>query len=143
MRYSPIAGLGYLVVQTAKVDEWRSYATELLGLMPSKLPLPDGSYAFRMDDRMARVIIQPGEDSVAAVGWEVAGRREWEDLQECLDRAGVASVEITGPEAHRARRDQAVAGGGPFRVGRRVRFHADARCDRPLRVADGGSLRHR
>ena len=56
--------------------------------------------AFRMDDRMARVIIQPGEDSVAAVGWEVAGRREWEDLQECLDRAGVASAEITGPEAH-------------------------------------------
>ena len=43
MRYSPIAGLGYLVVQTAEVDEWRSYATNLLGLMPSKLPLPDGS----------------------------------------------------------------------------------------------------
>jgi hypothetical protein len=34
MRFSPIAGLGYLVVQTAKVDEWRSYATDLLGLMP-------------------------------------------------------------------------------------------------------------
>jgi 3,4-dihydroxy-9,10-secoandrosta-1,3,5(10)-triene-9,17-dione 4,5-dioxygenase len=99
MRYSPISGLGYIVVQTSEMDSWRTYAKDLLGLMPSKLPLPDGMYAYRNDDHMARIILQPGENDVAAVGWEVAGRLEWEDLLERLDTAGVAGVDITGEEA--------------------------------------------
>jgi 3,4-dihydroxy-9,10-secoandrosta-1,3,5(10)-triene-9,17-dione 4,5-dioxygenase len=99
MRYSPIAGLGYIVVQTSEMDAWRTYAKDLLGMMPSKLPLPDGMYAYRNDDHMARIILQPGENDVAAVGWEVAGRLEWEDLLERLDNAGIAGVDITGEEA--------------------------------------------
>lgn len=99
MRRSPIAGMGYIVVQTTEVEPWRSYAANLLGMMPSKLPLPEGMYAFRMDDRMARVIVQPGDNDVAAVGWEVASRDDWDELLQRLDKAGVKGETITGAEA--------------------------------------------
>lgn len=99
MRHSPIAGMGYIVIQTPEVDAWRTYASGLLGMMPSKLPLPDGTYAFRMDDRMARVIVQPGPNDVAAVGWEVGSREAWDDLLERLEKAGVPGQTITGAEA--------------------------------------------
>jgi 3,4-dihydroxy-9,10-secoandrosta-1,3,5(10)-triene-9,17-dione 4,5-dioxygenase len=81
------------------MDAWKTYAKDLLGMMPSKLPLPEGVCAFRMDDRMARLILQPGEDAVVAVGWEVAGRTEWEDLLERLEKAGVRGEQVTGAEA--------------------------------------------
>ena len=99
MRRSPIAGVGYVVVQTTEMDAWRTYARDLLGMMPSRLPLPDGTYAFRMDDRMARLILEPGENGVAAVGWEVASRLAWEDLLARLDKAGMQGEVVTGAEA--------------------------------------------
>ena len=100
MRFSPIAGLGYVVAQTNKQDEWCRFATDVLGMMPSKLDLPDGGHAFRMDDRMARIILQPGEDRVVAVGWEVAGEPEWEDMLVRLDKEGLSGEEVTGKEAN-------------------------------------------
>ena len=99
MRRSPIAGVGYVVVQTTEMDAWRTYARDLLGMMPSRLPLPDGTYAFRMDDRMARLILEPGENGVAAVGWEVASRLAWEDLLARLDKAGMQGEVVAGAEA--------------------------------------------
>ncbi|MFQ6330066.1 VOC family protein [Nocardia sp. CWNU-33] len=102
MRISPIAGLGYLVVQTGNIEQWRDYATTTLGMMPSKLALPDdGSCAFRMDDRMARIIVVPGAEQVAAVGWEIASSQEWDELSVRLDHAGVTGVEIAGEQAQR------------------------------------------
>jgi 3,4-dihydroxy-9,10-secoandrosta-1,3,5(10)-triene-9,17-dione 4,5-dioxygenase len=95
---SPIAGLGYVVVGTQHMDEWCDYATNVLGLMPSKLPLPDGSYAFRMDDRMARIILHPGNDAVITVGWEVRGRPQWYDLLARLNKAGVEADHLVGDE---------------------------------------------
>jgi 3,4-dihydroxy-9,10-secoandrosta-1,3,5(10)-triene-9,17-dione 4,5-dioxygenase len=101
MKSSPVATFGYVVVETSDMDAWRAYAGGLLGMMASKLPLPEGTYAFRMDDRMARVILEPGEDSVAAVGWEVTGRPEWEDLLERLEKAGIPGGEATGDDAQK------------------------------------------
>ena len=100
MRFSPIAGLSYVVVETDQTDSWREFATDLLGLMPSRLALPEGSSAYRMDDRMARFIVRPGPDSVAAVGWDVAGRPEWDELLTRLAKAGIETEEVTGDEAH-------------------------------------------
>jgi 2,3-dihydroxybiphenyl 1,2-dioxygenase len=102
MTSSPIAGLAYVVVQTSDVDAWRDYATGVIGLMPSKLPLPEGSYAFRMDERIARFIVQPGENSVAAVGWDVPNRQAWAELMERLEKAGVEGKLLSREEsAHR------------------------------------------
>lgn len=105
MRQSPIAGLGYVVVSTSNVEAWRTYATGLLGLMPSKLKLAEGSVAFRMDDRMARIILEPGDNDVAAVGWDVAGSAEWEDLLERLEKAGARGDQLSNDEAHQRAAD--------------------------------------
>ncbi len=99
-KHSPIAGVGYVVVQTEKVGTWCDFAGKLLGMMPSALPLPAGSYAYRMDDRMARFIVVPGPDSVAAVGWDVVGQQDWEDLLVRLDKAGVQTESVSTEEAH-------------------------------------------
>lgn len=98
-RHSPIAGVGYVVVQTEEIDAWCTFASDLLGMMPSALALPAGARAFRMDDRMARFIVAPGPDSVAAVGWDVAGLPEWEDLLHRLDKAGIQTERMSGEQA--------------------------------------------
>jgi len=100
MRWSPIAGLGYVAVGTTRIEQWRAFATDVLGMMPSKLPLPPGGCAFRMDDRMARLIVEPDDsDEVLSVGWEVAGRPEWDDLHSRFDKAGLTAEHVTGEAA--------------------------------------------
>lgn len=99
-RRSPVAGVGYVVVQTETMDGWHAFAGGLLGMMPSTLALARGAQAYRMDDRLARFILTPGPDSVAAVGWEVAGLPEWEDLLTRLDGAGVPADCVGPAEAH-------------------------------------------
>ena len=99
MSSCPIAGLSYIAVQTGQVGAWRQFATSVLGLMPSSLALPEGSHAFRMDDRLARFILSPGSDPLAAVGWEVSGQPEWEDLRVRLDSAGVKVEDASEQEA--------------------------------------------
>jgi len=100
MRESPIAGVAYMVVQTENVDAWCDFAGNLLGMMPSALSLPEGTRAYRMDDRMARFILTRGPDCLAAVGWDVAGLPEWEDLHVRLDKAGVQAQSVSRQEAH-------------------------------------------
>ncbi len=100
MGNSPVYGLSYVVVQTEDVDAWRDYGVNTLGLQPSRLKLPEGSVALRMDDRMARFIIQPGENKVVAVGWDVLGLEQWEELQQRLEKAGIDTKKITGDEAY-------------------------------------------
>ncbi len=99
LRQCPIAGVGYVVVQAEKVDAWSDFATGLLGMMPSGLALPTGSRALRMDDRMARFILTPGPDSLAAVGWDVKGQPEWDDLLGRLDKAGAETQRVATEEA--------------------------------------------
>ncbi len=97
--HSPIAGIGYVVVRTDRIGAWCDFAGNLLGMMPSRLALPSGSRAYRMDDRMARVILTSGPDSLAAVGWDVAGWPEWEDLLARLDKAGVKTESVVAEQA--------------------------------------------
>ena len=142
-RHSPVAGVGYVVVQTEKIDAWCTFAGSLLGMMSSALALPAGARAFRMDDRMARFILAPGPDSVAAVGWDVAGLPEWEDLLSRLDKAGVQTESVPTEQARQRAAAEVCRASRSFRQRRRIRAAADDRSDQPLRLADGSAFRHR
>ena len=85
-----VVGLSYALVHTAELDTWRRLGTDLLGMAPSPLHVP-GGFALRMDERIARFIIEPSDtaEGIAATGWEVAGRKEWECLLATLDKFGV------------------------------------------------------
>ncbi|WP_433171411.1 VOC family protein [Actinoallomurus sp. CA-150999] len=95
-----VVGLSYVAVQTSRLDEWLRFGTELLGLAPSSLKVPNG-FALRADERIARFLIQDGDspEGIAAIGWEVASRREWDALLSRLDAASVPVEIVTGEAA--------------------------------------------
>ncbi len=65
-----LKALSYVGIEVARLDEWRRYATSLLGLQ-----LADDSAraaCFRMDERRARLMLEQGDaDGRLTVGWEV------------------------------------------------------------------------
>ena len=66
-----VASLGYVIAQTRDLSAWRLFGSHVLGMMEAKAP--DGSVAFRIDDRPFRVMVQQGEaDGVVAAGLEFA-----------------------------------------------------------------------
>jgi 3,4-dihydroxy-9,10-secoandrosta-1,3,5(10)-triene-9,17-dione 4,5-dioxygenase len=95
-----VAGLGYVVVQTSHLDEWRRFGTGLLGLAPSDLKVPNG-FALRGDERIARFIIQDSgaPEGLAAIGWEVASRKAWDGLLSRLEAASMQVEVVTGDAA--------------------------------------------
>ncbi|MBV1867555.1 MAG: VOC family protein [Marinosulfonomonas sp.] len=66
-----VLGLGYIGLETAGLEDWSGFATDVLGLQQvDKTKL---TRAFRMDDRKQRFIVNDGaEKGPSLFGWEVA-----------------------------------------------------------------------
>nr|WP_245405789.1 VOC family protein [Sphingobium sp. Sx8-8] len=82
--------LGYIGFQSPKYEEWLSFGPDIFGfgLAPRGA---DGSVRLRMDDRHHRVSLHPGDiDELSYLGWEVAGRIEFEEGLRHLEKHGVA-----------------------------------------------------
>lgn len=85
----PVLSLGYLRLRTPKLDEWRSFATDVLGLMCTSGPEPDALY-FRWDDRPYRLMLAPADEAgVAGIGFEVGDDRDLRALATSLEASGV------------------------------------------------------
>ncbi|MDE1004078.1 MAG: VOC family protein [Paraburkholderia fungorum] len=93
-----IIGIGYLGLETANMDEWRTYGPEVLGLQIGASPEADrDSLYFRMDDRRHRFAFHPGKvDRLAYIGWEARGKLEF---QAAVTRLREAGVEVTQGDA--------------------------------------------
>ncbi|MBN8986626.1 MAG: VOC family protein [Rhizobiales bacterium] len=89
----PINALGYLGIRSDKLEAWSDFAGRLLGMQ--KIDRTAGQLAFRMDDRIQRLIVadEPGE-TLAFMGWETEFRAD-------LDRYA-ARLETAGTSVHRA-----------------------------------------
>lgn len=83
-----VTALGYVGVRSDRLDDWSDFAGRLLGMQ--KVDRGGKALAFRMDDRMQRLLVadEPGEP-LAFMGWEVAARSDLQDYAARLDRAGV------------------------------------------------------
>jgi 2,3-dihydroxybiphenyl 1,2-dioxygenase len=83
-----VVGLGYLGLTASDLDEWRSYASDALGLAVwPKSEDPDTLY-LRMDEREWRLAVHRGPSSgeLAYIGWELASQHDWESgVQELRD----------------------------------------------------------
>ncbi len=79
--------LGYLGFGVSDFDAWRAFATNVLGLMPGEGA--DGR-RFRTDSQSWRIALEPGNDDLVYVGFEVAGSSELDAVRRRLRDAKVA-----------------------------------------------------
>ncbi len=89
-----IAELSYVVVGTTKLDRWRTYGTEVLGMQA--VDAPDGGLYLKMDGRDFRVLIQSREtDALAVSGWSANDERSFNRIRANLEKAGVEVIPVT------------------------------------------------
>jgi len=84
-----VVALGYVGIGTKMLEDWSSYATNLLGLQ--KVDQTRGVLSYRMDDRKQRIAIsESGTEGVAFTGWEVPDAGALETIAARLEGGGVA-----------------------------------------------------
>jgi 3,4-dihydroxy-9,10-secoandrosta-1,3,5(10)-triene-9,17-dione 4,5-dioxygenase len=93
-----IRSLGYLRIESAKIDEWRVYGLKVLGMIEGRGETPGALY-LRMDDFPARLVIVPGEhERLLASGWEAENEAGLQWVADRLDAAGVPYKEGSAEE---------------------------------------------
>lgn len=86
-----VSSLGYITITSQDLPAWKTFGTEILGLMLDNNASDDSNLYFRMDDHPSRLIIQQGdEDKLAATGWAYADNSAYEAAIVALQAAGVA-----------------------------------------------------
>jgi 3,4-dihydroxy-9,10-secoandrosta-1,3,5(10)-triene-9,17-dione 4,5-dioxygenase len=126
-----IKALGYLVIETAKPQEWDRFLTGMVGVMRVDGGA-DGATHYRVDDRVFRFRIkEAGEERLAAAAYEVADAAALAALKERIAAAG-RPVEDGSGDAAAARgvsaffRTSDPAGNGlEF-------FHGDSKAETPF-----------
>ena len=88
MTQAPPLKLGYIVIESRKIDDWARFTREGLGMHVDRLS--DDLLAVRVDDRERRILVQrgPAED-VVSLGWELADEAAMEAMHAHLAANGV------------------------------------------------------
>lgn len=83
-----ICALSYLGIRSDKLEDWSSFAADLLGMQ--QVDGAGRSRAWRMDDQRQRLVVsdEPGE-TLAFMGWEVEHAGDLDAYAARLDSAGV------------------------------------------------------
>jgi len=83
-----IKELGYVVIETAKADEWHEFLTGIAGVMVADGATSDARH-YRIDDRPFRFRIEPAEaERLAAAAYEIDSRAELDALAQRIEGAG-------------------------------------------------------
>lgn len=91
-----VAALGYSVIRSNELGQWRKFAEEVAGFSPQNLP---GGLALRMDERAGRLFVEPAdEDRYFASGWELRSEAEFAAALDELDRRQIAWTRGTPEE---------------------------------------------
>ena len=126
---TPIA-LGYIGIQSDRLDDWSGFATKLLGMQA--LDGAASSRAFRMDDRAQRLLVSRDRaEGLAFLGWEMADAAAMEALAAKLSDHGIAVAR--GSRALAAERQVADLIVFQDPAGTRLEaFHGAIRADTPF-----------
>ncbi|CAG2158005.1 Iron-dependent extradiol dioxygenase [Cupriavidus yeoncheonensis] len=102
-----IRALGYIVVESTDLGQWRQYAEQVLGMTCSGAP--GGGLYVKMDERDYRYLVVPGaRDRYLASGWELADELAYRHALDTLRQASVEVVHAGAAEVAQ-RRVQAMA----------------------------------
>lgn len=92
-----VRALGYVVVQSARVDNWRDYAENVLGMQAQDAA--GGALYLKMDERDFRYLIVPGDtDRYLASGWELPDAAAFDDAIRALELSGAEVVRASAAE---------------------------------------------
>lgn len=106
--------LGYVLVDSNRLDEWRRFGVDGLGLHADRVAA--GAIAFRMDAHARRLIVRPGgAEDVSALGWQVDDDAVLEEIVSRLRARGIPALEGSPAEAHLRGVARLVAFTGPKR----------------------------
>jgi 2,3-dihydroxyethylbenzene 1,2-dioxygenase len=98
-----VTELGYVGIGVKRLDEWKRFAAEIVGLEVADDGEPDRCY-LRMDYWHHRIVLHDdGSDDLAYLGFRVAGPDELEEMQRQLAAAGIA-FRVASDEEARERR---------------------------------------
>ncbi|QIL80353.1 biphenyl 2,3-dioxygenase [Diaphorobacter sp. HDW4A] len=102
-----IRGLAYIVAESTNLDQWSTYAKDVLGMMAT--PVGDGTLHIKMDERQFRFQVQAGsKDRYHASGWELLNKVAFDAALKALDDAKIA-YELGSAELCRQRCVQQMA----------------------------------
>jgi 3,4-dihydroxy-9,10-secoandrosta-1,3,5(10)-triene-9,17-dione 4,5-dioxygenase len=131
-----VHSLGYVRIGSPQVDRWRSFGTDILGLMPVDGPDADAAH-FRVDLYPPRLVVSPAPaPRLDAIGFEVRDRRELARLVAAVEAAGIQVAPGT-PEECASRQVTGLArftdpGGAPVEL-----FHGPVLDHVPVRTSFG------
>ena len=94
-----VKSLGYVLIETRDLEQWRQYGTGILGMMEAPAMPADGNLYLKMDARPFRFAVQSGEtDRLLLCGWELDSQADFAAAGEQLAAAGVAVETATAAE---------------------------------------------
>ncbi len=92
---SEIRALGYVGFETNKKEEWKRFATDVLGMQIGE-ELSDGTLVLRADCYQRRLFLHPGgAEDLRYVGWETVNAEALQALRARLDAKGVPFKECS------------------------------------------------
>lgn len=96
-----VIALGYIVVESAQRDGWRTFGAEVLGAQPLE---QSEELLLRFDGRPYRMIIARGaEERLRCVGWEACDREAFEQIERSLESGQVDFERASAAEAFQRR----------------------------------------
>ncbi|MEM1113655.1 MAG: VOC family protein [Pseudomonadota bacterium] len=96
-----VAAIGYLRIGAQDPDAWMAFGTGVLGLMDARIEDAAGARFLRMDDHPFRFMVESGDDTLLAAGFEYRSEAEWQAAVDALEAAGHAPVLGSAEEAAR------------------------------------------
>jgi 2,3-dihydroxybiphenyl 1,2-dioxygenase len=133
-----VTELGYIGIEVKNVEEWKTFATEIMGLELADDGEPDRCY-LRMDYWHHRIVMHAGaSDDLAYLGFRVAGPNEFREMQRQLADSGVETR--VGSEQEAAERHVLEVmkltdpGGNPIEIfhGPEIQFNKPFHPGRPM-----------
>jgi len=135
-----VTSLGYIGLETTKLDDWPAFAQDVLGFEASRAGA-GGDVLLRMDEHPYRFVLREGgRDALACIGWEVSDGEALQGLMRRLELAGVPVWPASDQELEQRRVRGLLHAAGP--AGHHLEFFVGmAPASRPFAPPRGISFR--
>ncbi|MFI8975197.1 VOC family protein [Nocardia asteroides] len=128
--------LGYIVVQSNRLSDWRRFGSDAIGLHVDELDT--STLRFRLDDHACRFLIRRGSaEDVIALGWQVDDHEAFDRIVARVVDRGLPIIEGTSEEAALRGVERLWRFAGPKGIAQEI-FTVPVTTPEPLRMQSSG-----